>query len=45
VRGADTANQSPWRIEVIATVDVSKGPLRSTSCELHCALLAECSSG
>jgi len=22
-------------IEVIATVDVSKGPLRSTSCELH----------
>src|SRR5262245_65619987 len=32
-------------IEVIATVDVSKGPLRSTSCELHCALLAGCSSG
>jgi hypothetical protein len=32
-------------IEVIATVDVSNGPLRSVSCELHCVLLAECSSG
>jgi hypothetical protein len=32
-------------IEVIATVDLSKRPLRSTSCELHCVLLAECSSG
>jgi len=32
-------------IEVIATVDVSKGLLRSTSCELHRMLLAECSSG
>jgi hypothetical protein len=32
-------------IEVIATVDVSKGPLRSTPCGLHCALLAECGSG
>jgi hypothetical protein len=27
-------------MEVIATVDVSKRPLRSASCELHCVLLA-----
>jgi hypothetical protein len=32
-------------IEVIATADMSKGPLRSALCELHCALLAGCSSG
>jgi hypothetical protein len=39
VRGADTLKPivvgSPF-----TTVDVSKGPLPSTSCELHCVLLA-----
>jgi hypothetical protein len=45
VRGADTVKSIAVGIEVIAAVDVSKGPLRSTSCELHCMLLAECSSG
>ena len=35
MRGADTAKPIAVSIEVIATVDVAKGPLRSTSCELH----------
>jgi len=44
VRGADTVKSIVVASEVIATVEVSKGSLRSTPCELHRALLAECSS-
>jgi len=45
VRDADNVKRIAVSIEVTATAEVSKRPLRSTSCELHCVLLAECSSG
>jgi hypothetical protein len=44
VRGADTVKSIAVAIDDIATADVSKRSLRSTPCELHRLLLAECSS-